>query len=244
MSAPEIVEFLARDYTWEINTGTISSPNWVEIGGLNKWAHKPSAKDADTTKFSDAGRQSHMKASRGDEFTITGLLGVDDETLTTRDPGQAAVETLGQAVSRASRGQFKLTRDDDGSTRTFKATATVTVGGGGNDDPDTWEATLTVTGAITEGGAVAVPDVPTSVTPTGGTGTVTVDWTNGAGSPTQYHVVITDNAGTTQLAEVYTTGKPAIVAVSAGANRKAKVRAHNNGGWSQFSTLSSGVTVS
>lgn len=243
MTAPKTVEFLARDYTWEINTNTILSPTWVQIGGLSKWAHKPSAKDAETTKFSDAGRQSHMKASRGDEFTLTGLTGGTEADFTVRDPGQLAVEVTGVAVGRASRAQFKVTRDDDGVSKTFMATVTITEGGGGNDDPSTWEATVTVTGAVTRSGAVAVPDVPTSITPTGGTGVINVTWTNGAGSPTNYHVVATDTSGAA-LAEIYTTGKPAVITVSAGSNRKIKIRAYNGGGWSQFSTLSSGVTVS
>lgn len=243
MTAPATVEFLARDYTWEINAGTVDAPDFVEIGGLNKWAHKPSAKDAETTKFSDAGRQSHMKASRGDEFTLSGLLGVTEDDLDERDPGQLEVESASTDVGRASRHQFRCTRDEDGATRTFMATCTTVIGGGGNDDPDMWEATLTVTGAISDSSAPAVPDVPTSVAGTNATAGTLVSWTDGAGSPTQYEVVVTNSAGDTVLATVRSDATPVWVPVSSG-SRKAKVRSRNAGGWSQFSSLSASITVS
>lgn len=143
-----VTEILARDHgQWDINTGTDATPTWVPIGGVNSWSHSPTGNDADTTTFDDQGRLSHLKASRGDEFTLSGLYQEDPDT-GARDPGQEAVETLGAAVGYDSLKQFRLT-SPGGIAKTFHASATVTIGGGGNDDPSKWEAKITVSGTIT-----------------------------------------------------------------------------------------------
>lgn len=240
-STVETVEMLARDYTFEINTGSIASPVWVEIGGLNTWTHSPSSKDADTTKFYDGGRESSMKTTRGDEFTLSGFKSLDD-TVTARDPGQVAVETVDAAVGRDSRAQFRITEDDTGEAKSFLATVQVTSGGGGNDDPVKWEATLKVTGTITSSAAVSLPGTPTSPTGTNGTGSTVVDATL-AGTFDLWEAVVTDSAGTTVLATVTSTSKPIYVPVSAG-SRKAKVRARNAAGWGPYSALTATITVS
>lgn len=139
-------EYLARDCTFELNTGTHDVPDWLEILDLSKWGHTPKANDADTTTFRDAGRMSHMKASRGDSFTLTGLAQEDPDN-GDQDPGQEAVEAWADEIGPDSVKEFRISTPG-GQVRTFDATATVTFGGGGNDDANTWEAELTVTGAI------------------------------------------------------------------------------------------------
>lgn len=140
-------EVLARGFDFELNTGTVAVPVWVAVGGINTWSHSPQAADADTTTFDDAGRDSHMKASRGDQFTLNGLY-QEDEADGTRDAGQEAVEAWGAEVGPASRKQFRIT-SPGGTTKTFIATATVTVGGGGNNDATSWSAAIKVDGTIT-----------------------------------------------------------------------------------------------
>jgi hypothetical protein len=136
----------ARDWTFELNTGTTGSPTWVAVGGLNSWGHSPKANDADTTTFDDAGRMSHMKASRGDEFTLSGLYKEDVDT-GERDPGQEAVEAWANVIGVAATKEFRIT-SPGGTAKKFQSSATVTIGGGGNDDATKWEAALVVDGAI------------------------------------------------------------------------------------------------
>lgn len=236
----ETVEMLARDYTFEVNDGTIAVPDWVQIGGLNTWSHSPSSGDADTTKHVDGGRRSHMKASRGDEFTLSGFRSLNDD-LSARDPGQLICEAWAASVGRSSRKQFRITEDDSAETKVFMATAEVTQGGGGNDDPSAWSLKITVTGSIATSTLPAVLAAPT-ISPTGGTGEITVDFTY-SGTPTHFEVVVTDSAGTTVLETVVSTHEPVYCPVSSG-SRKVKGRVKNAGGWSDYSALSTGVTVS
>lgn len=240
MATPETVEMLARDYTFEVNDGTVLAPDWLEIGGLNTWSHSPSSNDADTTKFFDGGRSSHMKASRGDEFSMAGFRSMDD-TVTARDPGQLVCESWANAVGRSSRKLFRITEIDTAETRVFTATATVTQGGGGNDDPSTWELSITVTGSIASSSLPAVLAAPT-ITGAPGTAEVTVDFTY-AGTPTQFEVVVTNASSGAELVTVVSTAEPVYCPVAAG-SVKVQGRVKNSGGWSVASALSSSLTVS
>lgn len=142
-----VTEVLARGFDFELNTGTEAVPAWVAIGGVKSWSHSPQANDADTTDFDDEGRMAHMKASRGDEFTVTANY-QEDEDDGSRDAGQEAAEAWADEIGPSSRKQFRIT-SPGGITKTFQSTATVKSGGGGNDDPNAWELTLKITGAIT-----------------------------------------------------------------------------------------------
>lgn len=144
-----VTEVLARGFTFELNTGSEAVPNWVAVGGINTWSHSPQSNDANTTTFDDDGRMSHMKASRGDQFTLNGLYQEDPDD-GSRDPGQEACEAWADEIGPASRKQFRITSPSTGgAVKTFTATATVTSGGGGNDDPAAWSCAMTVDGAIT-----------------------------------------------------------------------------------------------
>ncbi len=142
-----VTKFLARDLTIEINTGSVAVPVWTGIGGLNTLTHSPSSTDAETTDFNSNGRSEHIKAERGESWTLAGFA-LEDVATGTRDAGQAAVETLANALGLASLGQFRIT-SPGGNTSTFMASAEVTLAGGGNNDPAAWQAALRVSGAVT-----------------------------------------------------------------------------------------------
>jgi hypothetical protein len=239
-----IVKVLARGFDFDINTGSIASPSWTPIGGINQWSHSPAANDADTTDFDDNGRMAHMKASRGDEFTLTGLYLEDDAVANTRNAGQLATEVVANAVGPASIAQFRIT-SPAGNVRTFLASATVTTGGGGNDDPNSWEVTLKVTASITNSALPAVPAAPTSVTGVGGTLLVTVNWTApGSGSPFTEYESVAFLAGV-EHSRHRATSKPLVHSgLSAATSYTFQVRARNAGGWGPLSAASSGVTTS
>ena len=142
-----VTKFLARDLDIEINTGSIGSPVWTGIGGLNTLTHSPSSTDAETTDFDSNGRSEHMKAERGESWTLAGFA-LEDVGDGSRDPGQAAVETLANALGLTSLGQFRIT-SPGGNTGTFMASAEVTLAGGGNNDPAAWQAVVRVSGVVT-----------------------------------------------------------------------------------------------
>jgi hypothetical protein len=141
-----VTKFLARDLQIAISTG---ASVYTVIKGLNTLTHSPSSSDAETTDFDSAGRSEHMKAERGDSWTLAGFA-LEDVLAGTRDPGQAAVEALAQATGPASLGTFKIT-SPGGNTIAFSASAEVTLHGGGNNDAATWQAVIRVSGPVTYG---------------------------------------------------------------------------------------------
>lgn len=142
-----LTKFLARDLAISINTGTIGVPIWTPVGGLNSLTHSPSSTDADTTDFDDNGRATHMKAERGDSWTLSGYQ-IEDVSTGSRDAGQEAVETVAQLMGISSTDQFQIV-SPGGNTITFLASAEVTQGGGGNNDTASWAATLLISGSVT-----------------------------------------------------------------------------------------------
>ncbi len=64
-----------------------------------------------------------------------------------RDPGQEAVETLADGIGTASIGRFRMT-GPSGANKEFSASAEIEGPGGGNNDSASWQARLSVSGAI------------------------------------------------------------------------------------------------
>lgn len=235
-----ITDTLARDDgAFDINTGTKEAPVWTPIGGLNSWSPSPQKNDADTTKFSNQGWQSHLPASRGLEHTISGLVQVDPST-GDRDPGQAAVETLATKMGPDGIGQFRHTMTG-GTVNTFEASVNVTRGGGGNDDPSAWEATLLMSGPPTTVLAAAVPGKPTGVTGTDMEDAALIEWTNSTGDPSLFEVRIYDDQDAL-VESIITSSQPLYVELDPG-DYTAAVRAQNAAGWSDLSDASSEFTV-
>lgn len=145
-----VTEIPARDFTFEVNTGTVGAPDWVAIGGLDTWSYSNSDVDTDTTTFDDDGDQSHFVMSRGREYTLTGKAQEDPAT-GDRDEGQEAVEAWATEKGTDSLKQFRVT-SPGGTVYTMMASAKVTGpggGGGGNDDVSSWSATIRRSGATT-----------------------------------------------------------------------------------------------
>jgi hypothetical protein len=140
-----VTKILARDYDFHLNTGTVGVPVWTEVKGINTWSHSPQSNDADTTTFDEEGRQSHMKASRGDQYGLQGLV-LLDEADGTRDPGQEACLEWADEIGPSSLKQFRIT-DPSGGTLVFLASATITHGGGGRDDAAAFNLDMTQSGA-------------------------------------------------------------------------------------------------
>lgn len=141
-----VTEIPARDFRFELNTGTEQTPTWVEIEGINNLTHSPTTNRADTRTFRDGGRLRHWVASRGDQFTLAGLR-QENPADGSRAPGQEAAEAWAKQVGPDSIKQFRIT-SPGGVAIVFNASAEVTMFGGGNDDPATWQLVVEVDGDI------------------------------------------------------------------------------------------------
>lgn len=235
-------KILARDFDFHLNTGTVGVPVWTEILGVNSWSHSPTGNDADTTTFDEDGRLSHMKASRGDSFTLDGLYLTDVGTAT-RDAGQAAVAAWADEIGPDSLKQFRITNPDT-TTLVFLASATTTQGGGGNDDPAAFSIAMTVSGIVTNSAVVAKPAAVTAVTGTALTDAATVVWTNGAGAPVGFEVTCYDSVDDSVVAVINTDSQPAHFAgLTTGDDLYFKVRGRNAAGLGVASAASSTIEI-
>lgn len=234
-----ITDALARDNgALDINTGSEQVPIWVPVGGINSWSPSPTLNRADTTKFSDQGHQSHLPASLGLSLTFGGFRQVDAAN-GQRDPGQAAVEELSQKLGPNGLAQFRHSRVG-GKVTTFWASAAVTDGGGGNDDPDAWSVELQRSGTPTTSTPADLPTVVTAVTGTAGTEEAEITWTDGAKVGSLFEIVIEDETGIVK--QVIASEQPVLVQLEAG-DYVARVRAQSNAGWNALSAPSSEFSV-
>lgn len=138
---------LARGFKVEINTGTEQAPVWTPIKGLETIGFATSKTDADTTDMDSNGNDEHVVASRSREITLEGFW-LEDKQTGERDPGQEAVDALNEAVGDESLGEFRLTTPG-GKVRRFLASVSVEGPTGGKNEMAKWNATLTVSGAVT-----------------------------------------------------------------------------------------------
>ena len=143
------VKVLARDYKFEINTGTVATPVWTNIGGLQSFSFDPAKADTDTTDFDTNGYSSHLVASRSVGLTLEGQR-KEDMTDGSRDAGQAAVEVLAEKIAYESLGDFRFYHKTSKKGKRFTASAVVTGPGGGTGDAASWAADLTVDGKPTD----------------------------------------------------------------------------------------------
>jgi len=146
------VKVLARGWILEVDTDALletplGTPVWVAINGLNSLTFSNSKNDAETTTFDDEGWETHMVASRGRELSVEGFYLVDPID-GTRDMGQETVEQVGDEIGPASLASFRLTSPAS-KVKTFVSSVNVGDIGGGNDDPTSWGAELTISGKVT-----------------------------------------------------------------------------------------------
>lgn len=141
-----VVKTLARDWDFDINTGTDAVPVWTPINGINTHSWSFTKNDADTTTYDDEGWISHLPASRGRSVTLGGIF-MEDPTTGDRDPGQEACETHAEQIGPEGLRKFQVT-SPGGTTIVGNASTQVTPGGGGNDDPTGWECVITFSGAV------------------------------------------------------------------------------------------------
>lgn len=143
-------EYLARDFDFELNTGTEALPVWLLVKGIDTWSHSATKNNADTTTNEDKGKPTHQVASRTHSYTMTGKWQIDP-TDGSRDPGQLACEAWSDLFGVASLKQFRITPNEvigGDMIGPFYCSANVTLGGGGTDDANKWELTIDVSGPM------------------------------------------------------------------------------------------------
>lgn len=236
-----VTKILARDYDFHLNTGTVGSPTWVEIKGIQTWTPSSVANDADTTTFDEDGWQSHLKASRSGTVTLDGLV-LTDVSTGDRDPGQAAVEAWALEIGPDSIKQFRVTAPDT-TTVVALASATVTKGAGSTDAAAGWQVNVTYSGSITDSSITAKPGAPTSVTGTALTDSASVTWTD-TDPADGYEVTAYDDADDSVVAVINTDTKPAFFSgLTTGDDIYFTVRARNAAGLGQASAASTAVEI-
>ena len=132
-----MAKFLAREI--EVYVGSTDGTGGTKITSLTSVGLSSSKNDADTTDFASEGQMSHIAASRSREVSLEGMWDPDDL-------GLAALIGLADDVGADGIDEFRF----DFGTDNWYFDGSVVLEGptGGNDDPATWSATITVTGEI------------------------------------------------------------------------------------------------
>lgn len=239
------VKVLARDHDFHLNTGTEDTPVWVEIKGITTFAYSPVLNRADTTSFDEDGVQSHIPASRGLGFTLSGKVVYSDFDAGTRDPGQLACIAwgAGENVGPAALKQLRVTYPA-GETDVFYASASVTAGGGGVDDASEFSIDVQRSGATTTDTIGAAPSTPGTPTGTQGDDLVTVAWTGSAGTGGHFEVVSIKSSDDSEISRITSTSPYTFNGLASAAGYTFKVRAISaDGVASAFSAESAEVTT-
>ena len=145
--AGAIQKTLIRQWTISINTGTVATPVWTEVGGIDNVAPTRSKQNADTGDFNSGGWDEHLPAGRGRSMTVSGHY-LEDPDTGARDPGQAAVETQGNLIGTTGIDQYRF-ESAGGNGFDVNASVDVQDPGGSKNDAASWGFVLDVTGAPT-----------------------------------------------------------------------------------------------
>ena len=127
---------------------SIKDTTFKEIGGLIAITPADEATEADTTHRQKGGIKSHLIAERTKTIKCTGRFLIDP-TDGARDAGQAALETLANAIGLSSIGVFKLELAGvTGWTKYFKASAKIDGWLGDMNESASFDFTLSLTTAL------------------------------------------------------------------------------------------------
>lgn len=141
-------KYNARDCVFQIeNPGAPGT--WVDIGagkdGIETFTVGRSSETTDMTDFSSGGAEELQVMQRGKTLQLEGRR-LKDAATGALDPGQALVETLGDAVGNASIGRIRFAAPGDTTYEVWSCTCELGDQGGGNNDKVSWSATFTRSG--------------------------------------------------------------------------------------------------
>lgn len=139
------IKYDARDCTFEIEDPA-SPGTWTAIGGINTFTKGRASANTDTTTYASEGDAEQQIMQRGKTLKLAGFRMKDPDT-GVLDPGQALVETLGDAKSDDSLGSIRFAHNTDANWEVWTATCELDDQGGGNNDKVSWGCTFTRSGA-------------------------------------------------------------------------------------------------
>lgn len=166
---------LARKWIWEINTGTVPSPVWTTVKGLNSLTVTESEPNLeDDNVYEDGGYTGVTKTGLSWKIEATVMRRTLATDITTYDPGQEKLRLLARTLGSTGVA-FCRVYDRNGGPEAFTGFGEVTWAPQGGEPTDLESVDITVTGKglntqITNPNAtaLALPSV-TSVTPSTGT---------------------------------------------------------------------------
>lgn len=175
---------LARKWVLEINTGTVISPIWTTVKGLNEYTFTPGDPNLeDDNVYEDAGYTGQTKtalATKGEAKILRRTLATD---VTTYDPGQERLRALSNLLGPTGVAYCR-TYDRDGGPEayTFFAEVSWSPEGGSPTDLESITVTLTGKGAPTlisnpNAPALALPSVTSVLSAAGAAGGTTAGGT-------------------------------------------------------------------
>ncbi|WP_336214383.1 phage tail tube protein [Nonomuraea sp. LPB2021202275-12-8] len=136
---------LAKDWTLEVNTGTLAVPVWTTVRGLTSMEFTLDAETEDDSDFDSDGWGSEVVTQRTWALEIEGRRKRDDSSATfIPDPGQEYLRQAGLVVGLTANVHVRWYRRD-GSPDAYEGTAAVQYGGGGGEvtDLEPFEVELT-----------------------------------------------------------------------------------------------------
>jgi len=141
---------LSRDFTIDVNTGTVLVPVWTPIGGLDEdgISFSTSSREVDFMDADDGGLAKPVVIGHGYTCALKGAR-MESSVDGTRDAGQAAVEAVQDITGLAGMLMYQITSPAAATAEvlTFSATSNVNAFAGG--EKTAWTAELKVFGAVT-----------------------------------------------------------------------------------------------
>jgi len=130
---------------WELRVGSTNGDGGTEVKGINSFTFASNKDDAETTTFDSEGWAEHLPAERGRSVTIEGFYLEEDNG--DRDPGQEEIDDLGELMGHDGLEEFTI-KSPGGTEKYFMASVNPADVGGGNNDPTSWGAELTISGKV------------------------------------------------------------------------------------------------
>jgi hypothetical protein len=140
---------LSRDFKIGVNTGTVTTPVYTNIGGLDEdgISFSTSSREVDFMDADDGGLAKPVVIGHGYTCALKGarMEAADDGT---RDPGQAAVEAMQDLTGLGGMLMYQITSPAAATPEvlTFSATSNVNSFAGG--EKTAWTAELKIFGAV------------------------------------------------------------------------------------------------
>lgn len=139
----------ARDMVFQVSDGAVS-PTWYSIGGVSSFKVNPSENEetVDTTDFNSQGNYEFEYMQRGAKIEIEGFFMADVST-GARDPGQARLEQAATLMGTLSKVDVRFRYPGSPNWKNWKAGISVGEQGGGNNEKNSFKASIGRSGAST-----------------------------------------------------------------------------------------------